>query len=66
LKASNRSRGLGAKIARHKRYANHYRVLQGLICKAAKSFFLFFLLCPWANREGAAAGLAQIVGATAA
>jgi hypothetical protein len=32
-KKPNTSRGLGAKIARHKRYANHFRVLQGSKCK---------------------------------
>jgi hypothetical protein len=33
LQGSQDSRGLGEKIARHKRYANHYRVLQGSKCK---------------------------------
>jgi hypothetical protein len=45
-KEPNTSRGLGAKIARHKRYANHYRVLQGSKCKTTE-----LLLLPLTDRE---------------
>jgi hypothetical protein len=50
VKKPNTSRGLGEKISRHKRYANHYRVLQGSKCKTAITSSPTSALRPAADR----------------